>query len=158
MPLVLTRIDCRLVHGQVVETWLPHTKADSLVVANDALAENPFLRSVMELAVPPGVRMHFCRLDAAAAVLSDADRDGERTILLVASAEDAVTLRKGGVRFDRVNIGNLHFAEGKVEISPSVFFAPGDFEALRWLRTHGVSVCVKGTPFETGTSFEAEGG
>jgi len=47
MPLVLARIDCRLIHGQVVEAWVPHTSADSLIVANDDLAGNPFLRSVM---------------------------------------------------------------------------------------------------------------
>jgi PTS system N-acetylgalactosamine-specific IIB component len=56
-----------------------------------------------------------------------------------------------------LNIGNLHFSEGKVEISPSVFFSPEDFDALRWLRSHGVSVLVQGTPFEAGTSFDAEG-
>jgi mannose/fructose/N-acetylgalactosamine-specific phosphotransferase system component IIB len=157
MPLVLARIDCRLIHGQVVETWVPHTCADSLIVANDDLAGNPFLRSVMELAVPPGVRVRFCRIDEAVSVLAEADRCGERSILLVSSAEDAITLRKSGAAFDHLNIGNLHFAEGKVEISPSVFFAPEDFDALRWLRSHGVSVLVQGTPFEAGTSFEAEG-
>ncbi len=157
MPLVLARIDCRLIHGQVVETWVPHTKADTLVVANDDLAANPFLRSVMELAVPRGIRVRFCRLDEAVTVLADADRNGERTILLVASAADAVTLRKGGAAFDRLNIGNLHFSAGKVEVSPSVFFAPEDFDALRWFRSHGVSVIVQGTPFEAGTSFEAGG-
>jgi mannose/fructose/N-acetylgalactosamine-specific phosphotransferase system component IIB len=156
MPIVLARIDCRLIHGQVVETWVPHTRADSLVVANDELASNSFLRSVMELAVPMGVRVHFCRLDEAAGVLAAADRDGERSILLVATAADAVKLRKEGARFELLNIGNLHFAEGKVEISPSVFFAPEDFEALRWLRSHGVSVSVKGTPSESGMSFDAE--
>jgi D-glucosaminate-specific PTS system IIB component len=158
MPLVLARIDCRLIHGQVVETWVPHTKADSLVVANDDLAANLFLRSVMELAVPPGIRVRFCRLADAVSVLADADRKKERSILLVASAADAITVRKEGAGFDLLNIGNLHFAEGKVEISPSVFFAPEDFEALRWFLSHGVTVCVKGTPFEAGTSFEAEGG
>jgi len=157
MPLVLARIDCRLIHGQVVETWVPHTKADTLVVANDDLAANPFLRSVMELAVPKGIRIRFCRLDEAVSVIADADRNGERSILLVASAADAVALRKAGAAFDRLNIGNLHFAAGKVEISPSVFFSPEDFEALGWLRSHGVSVLVQGTPFEAGTSFDAEG-
>ena len=158
MPLVLVRIDCRLIHGQVVETWIPHTKANSLVVANDDLAANPFLRSVMELAVPRGISVRFCRLPEASAALAEADRNGERTILLVSSAADALSLRQGSVRFDLLNIGNLHFAAGKVEISPSVFFSPEDFEAIRWFRSHGVSVCVRGTPFEAGTSYEAEGG
>jgi len=156
MPLVLARIDCRLIHGQVVETWVPHTSADSLIVANDDLAGNPFLRSVMELAVPPAIRVRFCRLDEAIRVLADADRNGERSILLVASAADAVTLRKAGAAFNLLNIGNLHFAKGKVEISPSVFFSPEDFDALGWFRSHGVTVLVQGTPFESGTSFDAE--
>jgi len=156
MPLVLARIDCRLIHGQVVEAWVPHTSADSLIVVNDDLAGNPFLRSVMELAVPSAIRVRFCRIDEAIRVLADADRNGERSILLVATAADAVALRKAGVAFNLLNIGNLHCAAGKVEISPSVYFAPEDFDALGWFRSHGGSVLVQGTPFEAGTSFDAE--
>jgi mannose/fructose/N-acetylgalactosamine-specific phosphotransferase system component IIB len=156
MPLVLARIDCRLVHGQVVETWVPHTKANSLIVANDDLAANSMLRSVMELAVPVGIRVRFCRIEEVVTAIAEADRMGERAILLVSNATDAVKLRKDGAAFDLLNIGNLHFAEGKVQISPSVFFAPEDFEALKWFRSHGVSVCVRGTPFESGMSYEAE--
>jgi len=157
MSLVLARIDCRLIHGQVVETWVPHVNANLLIVANDDLFANPVLRSVMELAVPVGIRVRFCRLDEVVAAIADADRAGDRSILLVSNATDAVRIRKDGAAFSLLNIGNLHFAEGKVQISPSVFFAPEDFEALRWFRSHGVSVCVKGTPFESGMSFEAEG-
>ena len=157
MSLVLARIDCRLIHGQVVETWVPHVNANLLIVANDDLYANPVLRSVMELAVPVGIRVRICRLDEAVAAIAEADRAGDRSILLVSNATDAVKVRKGGAAFNLLNIGNLHFAEGKVQISPSVFFAPEDFEALRWFRSHGVSVCVKGTPFESGMSFEAEG-
>jgi PTS system mannose-specific IIB component len=157
MSLVLARIDCRLIHGQVVETWVPHVKANRLIVANDDLAANPVLRSVMELAVPVGIRVRFCRLDEVVAAIAEADRAGDRSILLLSNASDAVKARRDGASFNLLNIGNLHFAEGKVQISPSVFFAPEDFEALRWLRSHGVSVCVKGTPFESGMSFEAEG-
>ncbi len=157
MSLVLARIDCRLIHGQVVETWVPHVKANSLIVANDDLAANLMLRSVMELAVPVGIRVRFCRLDEVNASIAAADSAGERSILLVSNATDAMRVLKDGAAFRLLNIGNLHFAEGKVQISPSVFFAPEDFEALRWFRSHGVSVCVKGTPFESGMSFEAEG-
>jgi hypothetical protein len=37
-----------------------------------------------------------------------------------------------------------------------VFFSPEDFEALGWFRSHGVTVLVQGTPFDAGTSFDAE--
>ena len=156
MPLVLVRIDCRLVHGQVVETWIPHVKANSLIVANDAIEANPVLRSVTELAVPVGIRVRFCRLDQAAEMIKEADLAGERSVLLMSSASDAMKARKNGAGFTVLNIGNLHFEEGKTQITPSVFFAPEDFELLQWFRANGVSVCVKGTPFESGILFEAE--
>ena len=59
MALVLVRVDCRLIHGQVVEAWVPHTGANCLLVANDDLVSNPFLRSVMEMAVPSDIHVVF---------------------------------------------------------------------------------------------------
>ncbi|MCL1926141.1 MAG: PTS sugar transporter subunit IIB [Syntrophorhabdaceae bacterium] len=156
MPLVLARIDCRLVHGQVVEAWIPHVKANSLIIANDAIVANHILRSVMELAVPVEVKARFCRLDQVAEMLKEADVADERSILLVSNASDAIKAWKNGAGFNVLNIGNLHYEEGKSQITSSVFFATGDFEALQWFRSNGVSVCVKGTPFESGILFEAE--
>ena len=156
MSLELVRVDCRLVHGQVVETWLPHTGADCLLVANEGLAGNPFLRTVMEMAVPSSVSVFFCRLEEVVRTLAEIDRAGKKAILLCATFADAISIYRLGVRFSSLNIGNLHYAAGKVEISPSVFFSPEDFDALGWFRSHGVSVLVQGTPFEAGTSFDAE--
>jgi len=156
MSLVLVRVDCRLVHGQVVETWLPHTGADCLIVANDDLFSNRVLRSVMELAVPPSIHVVFCPVDGVAKVLAESDRCGEKAILLCATFADALRIYGAGIRFSAINIGNLHYAAGKVEISPSVFFAPEDFEAVHCLRHHGVAVNVRATPFDAGKSYDPE--
>lgn len=156
MPIVLVRVDCRLIHGQVVETWVPHTGANCLLVANDALVDNPFLQSVMEMAVPPGIHVIFCRVEEVSDVLAVIESRGERAIILCASSADALKIYRSGVRFAALNIGNLHYASGKVEISPSVFFAKEDFEAVGSLTLLGVSVNIRATPFDAGTSFGAE--
>ena len=57
------------------------------------------------------------------------------------------------IRSYYVNIGNLHYSEGKVEIAPSVYFTQEDFKAVQCLSLQGVAVTVKATPFEPGTSF-----
>jgi mannose/fructose/N-acetylgalactosamine-specific phosphotransferase system component IIB len=156
MSLVMVRVDSRLIHGQVVEAWVPHTGADCLVVANDDLAANSYLRSVMELAVPSSVHTVFCLLGNAPQILAEIDRHGEKAILLCATFADAVSLYEAGVRFTSLNIGNLHYGAGKVEITPSVFFSPEDFETIHRLRHKGVSINVRATPFEPGLSFEPE--
>jgi D-glucosaminate PTS system EIIB component len=155
MPIVLVRVDCRLIHGQVVETWLPHTGADYLLVANDDLVGNPFLRSVMEMAVPVGIRVAFCPVKDVPRRMSEIDRDDGKAILLCASSNDALEIFRGGVHFSNLNIGNLHYASGKVEIAPSVFFAREDFDAVDRLCHLGVSVTVRATPFEPVTRFGA---
>ena len=84
MPIVLVRVDCRLVHGQVLETWVPHTGANCLLVASDGLDANPFMKSVMEIAVPSSIHVVFRRVDEVAAAVSEIDRKHERAILLCA--------------------------------------------------------------------------
>jgi len=158
MSLALVRVDCRLIHGQVVETWLPHTGANCLLVANDDLASNGFLRSVMELAVPPSIHVVFCSLDEVHDRLTEIDRHGEKAILLCSTFSDAIRIYRSGVRFPSLNIGNLHYSTGKVEISPSVYFSPEDFDAVHLLCHDGVVVNVRATPFEPGTSYEPERG
>lgn len=157
MPIVLVRVDCRLIHGQVVETWVPHTGANCLLVANDALIGNAFVQSVMEMAVPPGIHVVFCPVDEVPQMLALVESRGERAILLCASSADALEIYRRGVRFAVLNIGNLHYASGKVEIAPSVFFAKEDFEAVGSLSHLGVSVNIRATPFDAGRSFGAEG-
>ncbi|HJX14311.1 MAG TPA: PTS sugar transporter subunit IIB [Candidatus Deferrimicrobiaceae bacterium] len=157
MSLVLVRVDCRLIHGQVVETWIPHTGANCLLVANDELAGNPFLRSVMEMAVPQDIHVVFCRVDEVGRVLAEIDRLGEKAILLCATSRDALAIFQCGVRFSTLNIGNLHYAAGKVEIAPSVFFSREDFDAVHCFSHLGVAVTVRSTPFEAGTLFGPEG-
>lgn len=153
MSLVLVRVDCRLIHGQVVETWVPHTGANCLLVANDDLVANEILKSVMEMAVPPGIHVVFSRVEEVRGVLSEIERKGEKAILLCATFGDALDIFHRGVRFSTLNIGNLHYAAGKVEIAPSVYFTREDFEAVHCLSHLGVAVTVKATPFEAGTSF-----
>ena len=61
------RVDNRLVHGQVIEAWLPYTGARHLVVANDELATD-FLRQTREAPgrTPAGVAVHLFSQELAA--------------------------------------------------------------------------------------------
>ena len=48
----LTRIDDRLVHGQVAFTWVSSLGIDCLVVANEKIAKDEFQKMAMGLHVP----------------------------------------------------------------------------------------------------------
>ena len=47
--IIFTRIDDRLIHGQVVEGWVNFLKATAILVADDRVASNALQRSIMEI-------------------------------------------------------------------------------------------------------------
>ena len=57
MPnIVLTRIDNRLVHGQVATQWCGAIGANLILVANDEVAGNSLRQGLMNMAAPQGKR------------------------------------------------------------------------------------------------------
>ncbi len=45
--IVLSRVDSRLIHGQVVTKWLQQSAANEIVVVSDELEQDEFLQSIL---------------------------------------------------------------------------------------------------------------
>ena len=60
--ITFLRIDSRLIHGQVVEAWLPGLKVARVVVADDEAAHSPLMKTAMGLAVPPELEVDILPL------------------------------------------------------------------------------------------------
>ena len=50
--LVLTRIDDRLIHGQVMTAWIKNRKANQVVIVDDDVANDEYMIDVLEMAIP----------------------------------------------------------------------------------------------------------
>ncbi len=57
MEILFTRIDDRLVHGQVTTTWLRQYKCNSIFIIDDEVAVNPLLKKILKATVPQDVKM-----------------------------------------------------------------------------------------------------
>lgn len=146
MGIVLARIDSRLVHGQILEAWVPYVQADCIVVANDAAAHTPLQRMIMQAAVPTGIRLEIRTLDETAAVLSSTELAGKRTLLLFASSDDALQARRHGVDFTKLNLGNMHAGDGKCRYSCTIALDQHDIDNLRDVEALGVTIVSQCVP------------
>ena len=148
--VALLRVDNRLVHGQVLEAWLPALDAHGILVADDEAAGNVLARSAMALAIPPGISFEVLRVPAAAEVLRPGGKGPQspRTLVLLRDVRDAVTLHAAGVPIPRLNLGNLHFGAGRKQVSPSVYLDAQELEALDKLARAGTQVEVRAVPNE----------
>ena len=144
--IALVRVDNRLIHGQVVEAWLPDLKIARILVADDGAAGNPLTRAAMGLAVPPPVTVDIAPLSTAE--FAAAVTCPERVLVLLRDVAAALRARERGLVIATLNLGNVHFAPGRVQVSSSVFLSPGELVALRALAASGSSVEVRAVPRE----------
>ncbi len=55
--IVLVRIDDRLIHGQVMTSWLNYTSANKIMIIDDEVANDAFMKSVLKTCVPANVKL-----------------------------------------------------------------------------------------------------
>ncbi|MFP5257492.1 MAG: PTS sugar transporter subunit IIB [Acidobacteriota bacterium] len=147
--MAFVRVDNRLVHGQIIETWLPFTLARRIVVVNDELAADPLRQEIMSLAIPGGVDIVFLAVAELAGYFSRAPLDFGEALILFASCRDAQAAYEHGFDFANLNLGNLHYAPGKRQVCPHVALSKEDESCLDFFRDKGVRLdyrCVPGDP------------
>jgi len=146
MSITLTRIDNRLIHGQVLETWVPYLNANCIVVANDQVAATTLQRVVMESAVPRGIRVVIASVAEVADLFAGHDLDKNRVLLLFANSSDALRGHQLGIPFCELNLGNMHAGEGKYRLCCTLALDKGDIENLKGLEADGVRIVSQCIP------------
>jgi PTS system mannose-specific IIB component len=148
MGIILTRVDSRLIHGQILEAWLPHTGADALMVVDDAVAADLLRRTVMEMAVPSSIRVSFETVGDAVSLYKKDAFENQKMILLFSNLEDAVYAYKNGLVFESLNLGNMHFCEGKVQVCANICLDTNDLSRITYLEEMGIRIDSRSVPGE----------
>ena len=146
MSLVLTRIDNRLIHGQVLESWVPFVQADCILVANDDIASNPLKKMMMEASVPSRVSVKIDSVEHIARLLKTGEYQQAKILLLFGTTTDALKAFHLGLEFAQLNLGNLHADKGKAQLCCTVFLDSSDVEDLEYLDQHGVEISARCIP------------
>jgi mannose/fructose/N-acetylgalactosamine-specific phosphotransferase system component IIB len=147
------RIDNRLVHGQVVVTWLQAERADTIMVANDAIAGDDFQKTMLLAVKPPSVNEVILSVDEALAYLKDPAHANEQIFMLVKEPSDAIRLHRGGLEAKTMNVGNMAFAAGSKRVTRTVFVTTKDVEAFKELHDAGIELTARMMPTDRRNDF-----
>ncbi|MGY3748870.1 PTS N-acetylgalactosamine transporter subunit IIB [Vagococcus acidifermentans] len=146
MPnILLTRIDNRLIHGQVATQWSGTLGANLILVANDKVSEDKVRQGLMDMAAPAGVATRYFSLQKTIDIIHKA-ADRQKIFIIVETPEDVLALVEGGVPITKVNIGNMHMAEGKRQVATTVAVDDRDIEAFKKLQEKGVDLQIQRVP------------
>ncbi len=143
--ILLTRIDNRLIHGQIATQWTSTLGANLLLVANDEVAGNKMRQNLMNMAAPAGVDTRYFSIQKTIDVIHKA-APRQLIFIIVESPADALRLVKGGVPIKKLNVGNMHMSEGKRQVATTVAVDDADVAAFRELKDLGVELQIQRVP------------
>ncbi len=144
MAIVFARVDDRLVHGQVVQGWVPFVHADSIYVVNDDIFLDEGRCRLMRMIVPPDLAFRVVTIDDLGPCLHNDNQ--KKIFLLFSTLEDVLEAVLEGVSLKNINVGNLHHPRGGCEVSPSVFLTKSDVRIIKELFALGIDVEVRDVP------------
>jgi len=153
--IALVRVDNRLVHGQILEAWVPFINAKCIMVVDDNSASDFFCETVIRMAVPSEIELNICSVEDFAASYTYARGGGKKTIVLFSNVGDALKAYQEGFHFEKLNIGNIHHEDFKVCCAPSVFLCePEISDILNLLEEKGVAVELRRVPREKAVNIQ----
>ncbi|EAS66751.1 PTS N-acetylgalactosamine transporter subunit IIB [Photobacterium angustum] len=153
MPnIVLSRIDERLVHGQVGVQWVGFADANIIVVVNNEVAEDTIQQNLMEMVLADGIAIRFWTVQKTIETIHKA-ADRQRILLVCRTPKDFRQLVEGGVPISNINVGNMHYAEDKNQIAKTVSVGADDVAEFERLKALGVTCTIQGVPTESGTDL-----
>lgn len=153
MDITFIRVDNRLVHGQILEGWVPFIRASRIVVVDDEVASDIFRETVIKMAVPYDIEVVVYSVNEFASDYHYGDNDGKNTIILFQNIADAMRAFRSGFRFGELNIGNIHFESDRVCCSSSIYLSKDDIIDLEYLVNDGVHIELRSVPRDRPVDF-----
>jgi PTS system mannose-specific IIB component/fructoselysine and glucoselysine-specific PTS system IIB component len=120
MPIVLLRLDERLIHGQVVVGWGAKLHVKRMVVISAATARHEWAAWQQ---CPEAIILLVRTVDALAALADGRFLEGQP-----------------------VNLGGLHHAEGREQALPYLYFTPGERRQLEAVAAGGAILTARDLP------------
>lgn len=156
MPIALSRVDDRLVHGQVVIGWGRSLGIALIVLVDEGVAASAWEQDLYRMAVPAGVELRFATVAEAAARLDEWQASPVRTMLLTGDVETMVALHRAAPAIvHKINLGGIHHRPGRRERLPYVYLTDDELHALEEVQTSGAHVTAQDLPTTAPVALKA---
>jgi fructoselysine and glucoselysine-specific PTS system IIB component len=150
----LVRVDHRLLHGQVAVSWFNSLGANTILVANDAVANDDFRKSAIRLAKPDKAKLVMKSIDDSIKAIKSGATDKYKMLIVVESVADAEKLIKGTQdSIKTLNLGGTKAGENTVNYSKTINLTHEDEEILVQLQQSDDDIYIQQVPNEDRQEF-----
>ncbi len=146
MPLLLYRVDDRLIHGQVVVGWGRPLGVQFIVLVDDGVRASDWEQDLYRMGVPSTLEVTFASLEEGLRDLPRWQADPRPGLLLTADIATMASLRRGNSKLERINLGGIHHRPGRTERLPYIYLTDEELGQARTLADGGAIVEAQDVP------------
>lgn len=145
MEIVHTRVDFRLIHGQVITKWIRLCGASEIVIIDDALEKDPFLLSIYTMAAPPGFEVKVYGVETSMAKWNEGTFVDDKAFVLFKDISTLLRAVQAGLPVGEVQVGGVEFKPGRTNVYGTVSLDDSDARALKSVQDAGFPVYFQST-------------
>ncbi len=142
--LVLTRIDDRLIHGQVMTAWIKNKNADQVVIVDDGVAQDDFMINVLENAVPDEIGIGIFSKEDAVEFFSEPLE--APTIILVKTPQTLEYMIDNGIDISEIDLGGMGAKDGRERLYHTISTSDDENKSFKNIIAKGTKVFIQIMP------------
>lgn len=141
---LFVRVDDRLIHGQVLTTWVKSLGVKTIWVMSDRAANEPIEVILLKSSIPKHLALEVFTVEQVAHAF--AKHKGGQVLLLAELVQDVLRLSEFGVVMSEINLGGMRYHPGYVALSKAVYVGDDEALALQHLESKGVGAFIRVVP------------
>lgn len=146
MTIVATRIDGRLIHGQVANLWTTKLNISRIMVVDEDIVNSDLEKTALKLATPAGIKLSVLTIDKAATNILAGRYDSQRLLIVAKRPKTFLGLMNKGVTLTELNVGNMSQTPETRSVTRSINVVDEDiqdFDAIQAKGTHLIAQMVR---------------
>ncbi|MBP5403921.1 MAG: PTS sugar transporter subunit IIB [Elusimicrobiaceae bacterium] len=151
MPIIFARVDDRLIHGQIVQAWLPELNVDEVLIPCSKHRAVMLNKNLLRLSLP--YEYELTVLDSHACV-QYARKSNKRILALMGTLQELADLIEDGLQIKSINIGGMHFKDNAQKLAENVFLDEQDKHWLKVIKGLGIQIETRAVPNAKSISVE----
>lgn len=144
--IIASRVDGRLVHGQVANLWTTKLNISRIMVVDDEVAKSDVEKMGLKMATPSGVKLSVLPVEKAATNILAGKYDSQRLMIVAKRPDRFLELIEKGVTIETINVGNMSQTDETRSIKRSINVTDEDITTFKTLNEKGVSLTAQMVP------------
>lgn len=151
----MIRVDHRLLHGQVIYSWLKSIDCNAILIANDEVTQDEVRQELLKLSAPSDKKLLIRSMEKSISILQNPKNQPVKFFIIVENITDALQLSESIDDIKSINIGSIKTKADAEKVNNAVYLSQQDKIILRKFIAKNIALDVRQVAGETATNINA---